>query len=234
MLAACETPAQTAGPCEQHTFENARFIACTFDARTQELSLAWKSAGGTAFRSFTSLSQEIDPAGVSFAMNAGMSDAAGAPIGLHVEKGKELRAIEIGSGAGNFYMKPNGVFWIDVHGDPRVSTTDDYFTAMPSPVWATQSGPMLVIGGNLHPDFQADGTSHYIRNGVGVCGAHTAAFVISEAPVSFGKLARFFRDALDCPNALYLDGAVSSLWLPSQGRMDKAFPLGPMVIVGPR
>jgi uncharacterized protein YigE (DUF2233 family) len=234
LLAACNAPEKTAGPCERRVFENDGFIVCEFDARTQKLSLAWKSAGGTAFQGFGALSREIDPSAVSFAMNAGMFDAAGSPIGLYIEQGKDLRAINISAGPGNFHMMPNGVFWIDASGDPHVSTTDDYFTTAPSPLWATQSGPMLVIDGQLHPDFQHDGPSRYVRNGVGACSARTAAFVISDTPVSFGKFARFFRDTLGCPDALYLDGAVSSLWLPSEGRMDNGFPLGPIVVVGPR
>ena len=55
--------------------------------------------------------------------------------------------------------------------------------------------------------------------------------MISEDAVSFGRFARFFRDGLGCRNALYLDGAVSSLWDPEAGRRDSSRPLGPMVAV---
>jgi uncharacterized protein YigE (DUF2233 family) len=128
-------------------------------------------------------------------------------------------------------MKPNGVFWIDGSGQPHVSTADGYIADAPSPMWATQSGPMLVIKGKLHPDIHTDGDSHYVRNGVGVGRGNAAFFVISDAPVSFGKLARLFRDTLSCPNALYLDGSVSSLWAPSLKRKDAGADLGPMVVV---
>lgn len=49
--------------------------------------------------------------------------------------------------------------------------------------------------------------------------------------MSFGKLARFYRDVLKTPNALYLDGAVSSLWDPATERMDARAPIGPMLVV---
>ena len=58
----------------------------------------------------------------------------------------------------------------------------------------------------------------------------TPLFVITTDVVSFGKLARFFRDRLHAKNALYLDGSVSSLWDPANGRMDDFVELGPMVV----
>ncbi len=99
------------------------------------------------------------------------------------------------------------------------------------PEFATQSGPMLVIGGELHPAFDPDGASLKIRNGVGVDEAGRAHFLISEAPISFGKFARYFRDVAKTPNALFLDGSVSSLWDPAHERMDSRVPLGPLVVV---
>jgi uncharacterized protein YigE (DUF2233 family) len=235
LLAGCSAQGEdAAGPCARRTFEGDGFLVCPFDTRSQALRLAWKSPAGTPYRGFNALAADIDPANVDFAMNAGMFDGAGSPVGLYVEQGRELHAINTAAGQGNFYMKPNGVFWIDANGDPRVSTTDDYVGAAAKPLWAAQSGPMLVIGGQLHPDFKTDGASRYVRNGVGACKARPAMFVISDAPVSFGKLARLFRDELDCPDALYLDGAVSSVWLPSQGRMDGAFPLGAIIVVSSR
>jgi uncharacterized protein YigE (DUF2233 family) len=215
--------------CERRSFETAEFMVCKFDTRTDSLLLT------SQYRKFKELEKSLggDAADVRFAMNAGMYDKAGAPIGLLVAGGKELKAINTRTASGNFYLKPNGVFWVDTSG-AHAAPTDIYVAKQARPDWATQSGPMLVIGGALHPDIQDDGPSRYLRNGVGVSDAHTALFVISEAPVSFGKLARFFRDELKCPDALYLDGAVSSLWLPSAGRMDSAFDLGPMIVVSDR
>jgi uncharacterized protein YigE (DUF2233 family) len=90
---------------------------------------------------------------------------------------------------------------------------------------------MLVIDGKLHPKIDPDGESKKLRNGVGVDRQGRAHFVISDEPVSFGKLARYFRDALNCPNALFLDGSVSSLWDPEHGRVDGGPPLGPLIVV---
>ena len=90
---------------------------------------------------------------------------------------------------------------------------------------------MLVIDGALHPRIQPDGPSQLIRNGVGVRDDHTAVFVISQGPISFGRFARFFRDSLHCPNALFLDGTISGLWAPALQRKDGAHPMGPMLVV---
>jgi uncharacterized protein YigE (DUF2233 family) len=218
-------------PCALQIFEGDRFTVCAFDAHEHKLSLVWADSQGKALRSFLSLKQSLGgDAHVRFAMNAGMFDDNGAPVGLFLANGRQERRLQTGSGSGNFFLKPNGVFVIDA-GGAHVETTDFYARRAARTLIATQSGPMLVIGGALNAAFQADGPSRFVRNGVGVRDASHALFAISEGPVSFGEFARFFRDGLQCQNALYFDGAVSSLWVPSQGRMDSAHPLGPMVAV---
>lgn len=230
-VASCNSPDAPAETCAAVVFESDHFTTCTFDASRQSVALAWKSASEDIFRSFSALEQSGAAPSVAFAMNAGMFDDQGSPIGLYVENGRQLIAINLGSGAGNFYMKPNGVFWVDRSGHARVSETAAYLRAGQSPLFATQSGPMLVINGSLHSAFAGDGQSRYIRNGVGAGCARGVVFVITEDKVSFGKMARFFRDDLKCQNALYLDGVVSGLWAPSLRRMDNRAPLGPLVVV---
>jgi uncharacterized protein YigE (DUF2233 family) len=219
--------------CAQRRFEGAMFTVCRFDAADAELRLAWRGRGGGALRSFAALEAELgeDARRVRFAMNAGMYDEAGKPIGLYVEQSKALKKLNLNEGPGNFHLKPNGVFAADAAG--RVSVTDSsrFRSRVRAPQWATQSGPMLVIDGKLHPKFDANGQSRYVRNGVGVRDATTALFAISEEPVSFGRFARLFRDSLGCANALYFDGNVSSLWDPRSSRQDAASDLGPMIVV---
>jgi uncharacterized protein YigE (DUF2233 family) len=96
--------------------------------------------------------------------------------------------------------------------------------------FATQSGPMLVIDGALHPRFLPDSPSRYVRNGVGVSADGTRAlFAISQSPVNFTEFARLFRDGLGLPQALYLDGSISRLYAPDLGRRDLGLPMGPIV-----
>jgi uncharacterized protein YigE (DUF2233 family) len=220
--------------CEAIAFEGSNFVACRYDPARHDLKLVVYGEDGQPLRGFQRLRAFLGPEArrVAFAMNAGMYDEQGSPIGLYVQDGVEAHALNTRDGPGNFHLKPNGVFWIDKAGRAHVAATDAYTGAKAAPRWASQSGPMLVVDGALHRAIAPNGTSLHVRNGVGACGRDgDAIFVISEAPVSFGRLARLFRDELQCGNALYLDGTVSSLWAPREGRMDGGYPLGPMVVV---
>jgi uncharacterized protein YigE (DUF2233 family) len=164
-------------------------------------------------------------------MNAGMYGTDGRPIGLYVERGQVKHVLNTRDASGNFYLKPNGVFSLDADGTVRIETADEFAARGGSSEYATQSGPMLLNGGAVHPRISPDGPSKNIRNGVGVRDAHDAVFVISNEPVSFGRFARFFRDELKCRDALFFDGTISSAWIPSLGRQDHTAPLGPMLVV---
>jgi uncharacterized protein YigE (DUF2233 family) len=220
------------GPCEQRRFEGSVFIACRYDRRRHELALVLDE-GGTPLRTLARLEAHLGPrAGrLLFAMNAGMYDDRGMPIGLYVERSRERHPVVLRAGPGNFGMKPNGVMAVGADGKLAIMTSEDWARSGRKARWATQSGPMLVIGGRLHPAIQPNGSSLYVRNAVGAVPGGDGWFVISEEPVSFGRLARFLRDGLGCRDALYFDGAVSSLWAPSLGRRDGGFLLGPMVAV---
>ena len=213
--------------CSQRLFEGSRFTVC--DPKGGELRLYAAYSTEEPIRSFAKLQTRLDPSKVAFAMNAGMFDEDGRPIGLTSVNGKAIHKVNTRDGYGNFHLKPNGVFMVQCGGLPAIYPSD----AMPqfrcAPLLSTQSGPMLVIGGKLHPKLSADGSSRYIRNGVGVRDGK-ALFAISEDPVSLGKFARFFRDGLKPPDALYFDGSVSSLWDPADGRQDSHSPLGPIIV----
>jgi uncharacterized protein YigE (DUF2233 family) len=229
LVAASGASAPATSDCSARTFEGARFTICRYDAGRDRLRLV--SAANV--RSFDALRRALGPEAerVRFAMNAGMFDNRGAPIGLFVANGTVVHPINLNRGWGNFHLLPNGVFSADAAGRPSVSESRNYAAAGRHDAWATQSGPMLVIDGKLHPRFDPNGASQLVRNGVGVADGRTAYFVISDDPVSFGRLARLFRDALGCRNALYLDGNVSSLWYPAGRRQDPTSRLGPFVVV---
>jgi uncharacterized protein YigE (DUF2233 family) len=226
--------AAAAPTCERRQFENTDFLVCFYRSNAHELRIVNVDRAGNVVRTFSALVPHLgrDARRVQFAMNGGMFGTDGRPIGLYIESGKTWRRLNrVRSAHGNFYMQPNGVFLVEADGTARVVETDAYARRTSAPKWATQSGPMLVINGKLNRGFSADGPSRNIRNGVGELDGGVAAFVISEQPVSFGRFARFFRDALKSPNALYLDGAVSSIWVPALNRRDSGFDLGPLVVV---
>ncbi|MDN5694015.1 MAG: phosphodiester glycosidase family protein [Psychrobacter sp.] len=163
---------------------------------------------------------------LNFAMNAGMYNENYAPIGYTVIEGRERRALNIKEGGGNFHLLPNGVMWWDKSGKVQITESKMLDNQLKSgnaqPWYATQSGPMLVINNEIHPQFKSDSTSLKLRNGAGVCSDGSIQFVNSEAPVSFYQFAALFKDELSCPNALFLDGGIASaLYAPSIDKHDK-------------
>ena len=213
-------------------FEGAAYTVCTFDARRDTIEMFWKGADGRPFGAFAPLAAALNSRGreLRFAMNAGIYETDTAPVGLYVEDSRQLRKPDLRDGASNFHLKPNGVFFV---GDASVGVMESarFVAAAPPPRFATQSGPMLVIDGQIHPKILPTGTSAKTRNGVGVRDGAIAVFAISDAPVTFYAFARLFRDALDCPNALYLDGSISSLFSAEMKRDDALWPIGPIVAV---
>jgi uncharacterized protein YigE (DUF2233 family) len=241
LLAACssgDTEQKPASPpppaCEGATFEGTAFTHCTASPGRHAIHLVVGPKGGAPYRSLSQLAvgRPANSHAVAFAMNAGMFDEAGQPIGYYVEEGERRHALNRNEGYGNFHLMPNGVFYGKAGSGWAVSTSADFAAKVDRrPDFGTQSGPMLVIAGKLHPGIDENGASLKLRNGVGVDAKGAAHFVISDEPVSFGKLARYFRDVLRCPNALFLDGSVSSLWDPEHGRVDGGPPLGPLIVV---
>jgi uncharacterized protein YigE (DUF2233 family) len=222
----------SAGTCRAALFEGSEFTRCTAVPGKQVIQTRLNGTNGTPLRGLISLekSRSKSSARVAFAVNGGMYDDDGRPIGYYVEAGKRLKTLNQKEGGGNFHLLPNGVFFGS--GDKwEIRTASDFSDNISKrPDFATQSGPMLVIGGKFHPEISENGESINIRNAVGIDGNGRAHFVISEVPVSFGRLARYMRDELKCDNALYLDGTVSSLWYPAGARQDGGYPLGPLIV----
>lgn len=217
-------------PCTQQLFEGDRFTVC--DARNGRIELVAAARNEAPIRRLADLEARLGPRApnVAFAMNAGMYGEDGRPIGLAIVEGRQVRAINRRKGGGNFHLMPNGVFQVRRDGRAEIVTTADWKPSSDIRI-ATQSGPMLVIAGKLHPAFDHDGSSRHVRNGVGIAPDGRPRFVISVDPVSLGKFARFFRDRLQCRDALFFDGAVSALWDPANHRRDVTVPLGPLVVV---
>lgn len=233
-----QAPSATAAPerasaCRAVEFEAVELTHCIADPARHRIRTALAPDGGEPWRSLSAFAKALGAkaSDIAFATNAGMFDGEGRPIGYYVEGGERLKELNRASGSGNFHLSPNGVFF-GGGGSWRVLPSDAFYaTVGDRPQFGTQSGPMLVVDGKLHPELQDDGPSVRIRNGVGVDEQGRAHFVISNTPLSFGKLARFFRDELETPNALYLDGSVSALWDPASGRLDKGAPIGPLLVV---
>ena len=220
--------AAEAAECKDTSFEGASYTVCEV-ASDEDLRLFHSGPDG-AYGSFRNVDAALAAEGgaLDFAMNAGMYHRDLSPVGLYVEDGVEVSRIVTSDGPGNFGLLPNGVFCIG--SGFRVIESRTYKKTQPDCRFATQSGPMLVIEGELHPRFLPTSDSRYVRNGVGVSADGTrAVFAISNDAVNFHAFARFFRDALGLADALYFDGNISRLYAPQLGRHDGGFPMGPIV-----
>ena len=217
-------------PCVALTEGANRYAVCEVDLRRYRLQFFWRGPNGEPYGDLGTLARALDASGRPpvFATNGGMYKPDLTPVGLYVQDGRELVRANTLNGPGNFHLKPNGVFF--VQGERAgVVDTERYLKERPRADFATQSGPMLVIKGRLHPKISEHGVSRKIRNGVGLRNPHTVVFAISDGPVTFGEFAHLFRDRLGCADALYLDGSISGLYAPALGRTDGILPLGPMI-----
>jgi uncharacterized protein YigE (DUF2233 family) len=218
-------------PCGAMTHEGGRYTVCEVDLRRQSVRLFWKKADGEPYGYLGSVPRSLGERSgrLLFATNAGMYHPDYRPVGLYIENGRELVRANTKRGPGNFHMKPNGVFYI-AGAAAGVLETGAFLRQRPQADFATQSGPLLVLDGRLHPRFSHQGGSRKYRNGVGVRDASRVIFAISDDEVSFGAFARLFRDRLKCNNALFLDGgSVPSLYSPVLQRGGNLLPLGPIV-----
>jgi uncharacterized protein YigE (DUF2233 family) len=223
-------PEAMASECERLEFEGARFTACTVDMEREDVRLFLRDADGEVYGTFSRLEAAL-PEGQTLvlAMNAGMFHEDLRPVGLYVEDGAEEMRLVTRDGPGNFGLLPNGVLCISDAGAGVIESLR-FAEEAPDCRFATQSGPMLVIDGALHPRFRESSTSLNIRNGVGVSAdGQRLVLAISDEPVNFHHFARLFRNRLETPNALYLDGRVSRLHAPGIERSDFGFPVGPII-----
>jgi uncharacterized protein YigE (DUF2233 family) len=221
-LAGCAPSAQALDSREVQ-FDGIAFRVVRIDLRREPLGLHWRDPDtGQPYGDIDTLRQWGEAHGrrLLFAANAGIYDRQSAPLGLYVENGKTLVPLNLAHGnpaSGNFSLLPNGVFAIYPDGSAAVRTSADFKADGKPARWATQSGPMLVVGGKLNPQFVDGSSSMKWRSGVCAPNPHEAVFAVSEAPVNFHDFARLFRDKLGCRDALYLDGSISQIYVDGVG-----------------
>ena len=217
--------------CEDIRYAGNSYTICTVLPAEEELRLFLYDDTGAPFGQFSAVDRALraDGARLGFAMNAGMYHDDRAPVGHYVENGGEVMRVIPNPGPGNFGLLPNGVLCLRA-GRADVYETLRFVDEAPDCTHATQSGPMLVIDGALHPRFLVDSTSRFVRNGVGTTAdGQRAVFAISNTAVTFHEFGTLFRDHLGLPNALFLDGNISRLYAPDLDRSDFGFALGPIV-----
>jgi uncharacterized protein YigE (DUF2233 family) len=221
-----------AADCRSVEFKDTRFTVCEADPAVEDIRLVLDDSDGAKIATFSRLADLLALEGreFAFAMNAGMYHSDRRPVGLYIEGGHQIARIVTREGPGNFGLLPNGVLCLN-DDTARVIESREFASDPPDCRDATQSGPMLVIDGELHPRFLPKSKSRFIRNGVGVTEAGRLITAISDQPVNFHVFGQLFKDHLKTPNALFLDGNISRLVAPGLGRHDIGYPLGPMLVV---
>lgn len=208
------------------------------DATNLSLRLFWRQGNDNTNQdaqplfTFTALKQSLNNhEKLLFASNAGMYNHNFAPIGYTVIDGKQVLSLNRNQGEGNFHLLPNGVFWWDNEGF-YIDTTEQMhnkLTAGIQPKFATQSGPMLVIDGKIHPKFKANSSSKKIRTGIGIAEDGKIKLVHSRVPVNFYEFALLFQTKLNCKNALFLDGGIASALYAPALKIDDKRNMGVMI-----
>lgn len=192
------------------------FLTYQVDLRKQDFKLYWKDNNSKPFKSIRNLKDWLQAQNkqLVFAMNAGMYLKDNSPQGLFIQEQQTLKPLDTTSRNGNFYLKPNGVFYTTKDNKVFICSTENYLQKNDIQ-YATQSGPMLVINGEIHPAFKQVSSNVNIRNGVGILSDNKVLFVMSKEEVNLYDFAKYFKDA-GCKNALYLDGFVSRTYLPEK------------------
>ncbi len=193
-----------------------RFITYYVDCNKQELKFYWKDDKHEILGSINNLKSWLGKKNkhLEFAMNGGMYKPDHSPHGLYIEDFKVISPLDTTSGIGNFYLKPNGIFYITSDNTPIICNSLKLNTNHKIK-YATQSGPLLVIDGKIHSAFKEGSTNLNIRNGVGILPDNTIVFAMSKKEINFYDFALYFKK-LGCKNALYLDGLVSRTYLPKE------------------
>ncbi|MBK9578912.1 MAG: phosphodiester glycosidase family protein [Fibrobacterota bacterium] len=204
------------------------------DARVLDVSLYWKDDTGRILGSLEALKKFVEAHGktLGLAMNGGMFDTGFSAHGLFIQNGTKLHDLDTSGGVGNFYLKPNGVFFLDSAGKAGIVASDKFCDSCPVR-HATQSGPMLVIDSAIHPAFIPGSKNLNIRNGVGILSDGRLLFAISRVEVNFHDFATYFLRH-GCVNALFLDGFVSRAYMPSKGWVQTDGEFGVMIGVARR
>jgi uncharacterized protein YigE (DUF2233 family) len=199
------TEPQPTSLVKQRTHRRSRFDAVELPLDAFEVELVTQSGG-----------LKLGDVRGDVRTNGGIFEPGFVPTGLLVVDGQEHHPLNRSRGVGNFYLAPNGVFLVKEN-RAEIVETSEYDGA--GVLHATQSGPLLVRQGELHRSFSQYSSSVVLRSGVGVKDdGRTVVLAISRDDMNLWKFAVVFRDALGCPDALYLDGFISALWEEDAGR----------------
>src|SRR5262249_21363462 len=117
-LATVACSAAVAAPGEPRTVshEGANWLVFELDLARVELELVGQRAGEPVTLAGVTGHVARQKRELVMATNAGIFSPERRPLGLYVQHGELLSALSTADGEGNFFLKPNGVFWLDRRG----------------------------------------------------------------------------------------------------------------------
>lgn len=183
-----------------------------------QLRFFWRDSQRQPYQSFSNLKQALAEQGQTlvFAMNGGIFQEDYTPLGLYIESGvTQYRLNSRKNAYGNFYIQPNGIFYLSKSGKAAIVPTSQFKPSVEIN-YATQSGPMLLVDGNINANLKAGSLSLRVRNGVGLLPDGRLLFAMSKGYINFYDFAHYFKQQ-GCQVALYLDGSVSRMYLEQHG-----------------
>jgi uncharacterized protein YigE (DUF2233 family) len=229
-------------------FLNCRYLAYITEPGKDSVRMHWINPVDKApYEYLTEVKTQLESKKnrVMMLTNAGMYTADNAPKGLFVAEGKVGMALDTlpshpREPGVNFYLQPNGVFWLDGKGKAHIERTSIFAKNFrkrpdkkryPGIVYATQSGPLLVHGGMINANFGKRSGNAKIRSGVGILPNGALVFLCTEGEENFFNFSSVFRDIFGCRDALFLDGAISRMFLPGIQPQAQLGPFGPIISI---
>ena len=189
------------------------------DLDNEKIKIYWKDKNGEAYSELSKVIQGNPGDKINFATNGGIYSIEYKPKGLYIENYKIISKIDLRDGEGNFYMQPNGVFFIEDN-QPKISESKS-FTYNENISYAVQSGPLLVKDGVINKKTGKDSKSSKIRSAVGITKENKVFFLMSSEGINFYNFSKYALDNLECRDLLFLDGTISKMYFSDEKEAPK-------------
>lgn len=221
-------------------FRGTLYYAFIANTDSNKIQLHWKRKDGSKFLSLGNVLSYLQSKKENVLMitNAGMYTPNFEPQGLFIDGHRnKLRPLDTNNPKtdANFYLRPNGVFFVDTFGKSHIEATENFQKLDTSKQniieFATQSGPMLLYDGKINDKFSQGSSNRKIRSGVGQINSTNSVFAISKDDANFFDFALLFKDVFGCKDALFLDGAISMMYLKDIDSTSIGGQFGPLISI---
>ena len=181
--------------------EDRGFTVYKPDLNKEIIKMYWKDENNKAYSELSKFIQENTGNKINFATNGGIYSEEYEPNGLYIENHKIISKINLADGEGNFYMQPNGVFYIQ-NNQPKISESKA-FEYNENISYATQSGPLLIENGVINKKIGKNSESFKIRSAVGIDRENKVFFLMSSEKINFYDFSKYALDKLNCKDLLF-------------------------------